>query len=98
MPARVGARTAGGCPAAAALVSAGAARAAQMGEILGRAAAQDDTAKSAEAGVRYPAERRWRDAARAAGRRADLEDIRASDLDLVERESLRPASGLRQVV
>jgi hypothetical protein len=41
-------------------------------------------------------ENRWRDAAKAAGKRADLEDIRAIDPDLVERESL-PASVLRQV-
>ncbi len=43
-------------------------------------------------------ENRWRDAARAAGKRADLEDIRAIDPDLVERESLLLASVLRQVV
>jgi hypothetical protein len=42
-------------------------------------------------------EYRWRDAAKAAGKRADLKDIRATGPDLVERESwlLGP---LRQVV
>jgi hypothetical protein len=42
-------------------------------------------------------EYRWRDAAKAAGKRADLTDIRATGPDLVERESwlLGP---LRQVV
>src|SRR5260370_9255595 len=82
----------------AAVVSAGAARATQMPEILRHAAGQDDTAITAAAGLRSPAENRWRDAARAAGRRADLEDIRAIDPDLVERESLLPASALRQGV
>ena len=43
-------------------------------------------------------ENRWRDAARAAGKRADLEDIRAIDPDLVERESWLLGSALRQVV
>ncbi len=85
-------------PPDAAFVSAGAARATQMPEILRHAAGQDDTAITAAAGLRSPAENRWRDAARAAGRRADLEDIRAIDPDLVERESLLPASALRQVV
>ena len=42
-------------------------------------------------------ENRWRDAARAAGKQADLEDIRAIDPDLVERESWLLASALRQV-
>src|SRR5260370_21009600 len=84
-------------PPDAAFVSAGAARATQMPEILRHAAGQDDTAITAAAGLRSPAENRWRDAARAAGRRADLEDIRAIDPDLVELESLLPASVLRQV-
>ena len=42
-------------------------------------------------------EDRWREAARAAGKRADLEDIRAIDPDLVERESWLLGSALRQV-
>jgi len=43
-------------------------------------------------------EYRWRDAAKAAGKRADLKDIRAIDPDLVERESWLLGSALRQVV
>ena len=49
-------------------------------------------------GLRSSVENRWRDAARAAGKGADLEDIRAIDPDLVERESLLLASVLQQVV
>jgi len=85
-------------PPYAAFVSAGAARATQMLEILRHAAGQDDTPITAATGPRSPAENRWRDAARAAGKRADLEDIRAIGPDLVERESLLLASVLRQVV
>jgi len=84
-------------PPYAAFVSAGAARATQMLEILRHAAGQDDTPITAATGLRSSVENRWRDAARAAGRRADLEDIRAIDPDLVERESLLLASVLRQV-
>jgi phosphohistidine phosphatase SixA len=81
-----------------AFVSTGAARATQMLEILRHAAGQDDTPITAATGLRSSVENRWRDAARAAGKRADLEDIRAIDPDLVERESLLLASVLRQVV
>ena len=42
-------------------------------------------------------EDRWRDAARAAGKGADLEDIRAIDPDLAGRESWLLGSELRQV-
>ena len=85
-------------PPYAAFVPAGAARATQMLEILRRAAGQDDTPITAAAGLRSSVEDRWRDAARAAGKRADLEDIRAIDPDLVERESWLLGSALRQVV
>ena len=85
-------------PPYAAFVSTGAARATQMLEILRRAAGQDDTPITAAAGLRSSVENRWRDAARAAGKRADLEDIRAIDPDLVERESWLLGSALRQVV
>ena len=43
-------------------------------------------------------ENRWRQAAGAAGKGADLEAIRAIDPDLVERESWLLGSALRQVV
>src|SRR5258705_5418532 len=59
---------------------------------------QDDTPITAATGLRSSVENRWRDAARAAGKRADLEDIRAIDPDLVERESWLLGSALRQVV
>jgi hypothetical protein len=74
-------------PPYAAFVSTGAARVTQMLETLRHAAGQDDTPITAATGLRSSVENRWRDAARAAGKRADLEDIRAIDPDLVERES-----------
>jgi hypothetical protein len=79
-------------------VSTGAARATQMLEILRHAAGQDDTAITAAPGLRSWVEDRWRDAAKAAGRRADLEAIRAIDPDLVGRESWLLGPALRQVV
>jgi hypothetical protein len=85
-------------PPYAAFVFTGAARATQMLEILRHAAGQDDTPITAATGLRSSVENRWRDAAKAAGKRADLENIRAIDPDLVERESLLLASVLRQVV
>src|SRR5215211_5846162 len=79
-------------------VSTGAARATQMLEILRRAAGQDATPIVQTTGLRSSVEDRWRDAAQAAGKGADLEAIRAVDPDLVERESWLLASVLRQVV
>ena len=74
-------------PPYAAFVPAGAARATQMLEILRHAAGQDDTPITAAPGPRSSVEDRWRDAAGAAGKRADLEDIQAIDPDLAGRES-----------
>ena len=85
-------------PPYAAFVSAGAARATQMPGILRHAAGQDDTPITAATGLRSSVENRWRDAATAAGKRADLKDIRAIDPDLVERESWLLGTALRQVV
>jgi hypothetical protein len=85
-------------PPYAAFVSTGAARATQMLEILRHAAGQDDTPITASPGLRSSVEDRWRDTARAAGKRADLEDIRAIDPDLAGRESWLLGSALRQVV
>ena len=86
-------------PPYAAFVSTGAARATQMLEILRHAAGQDDTpiTPATDTGLRSSVENRWREAARAAGKGADLDAIRAIDPDLVERESLLLASALRQV-
>jgi hypothetical protein len=84
-------------PPYAAFVSTGAARATQMLEILRHAAGQDDVPITVTAGLRSSAEDRWRQAATAAGKGADLEAIRAVDPDLVERESWLLGSALRQV-
>ena len=70
-------------PPYAAFVSTGAARATQMLEILRHAAGQDDTPITVAAGLRSSVEDRWRQAATAAGKGADLEAIRAIDPDLV---------------
>jgi hypothetical protein len=85
-------------PPYAAFVSTGAARATQMPEICGTRPARTTPPVTAAPGLRSSVEDRWRDAARAAGKRADLEDIRAIDPDLVERESWLLGSALRQVV
>ena len=49
-------------------------------------------------GLRSSVEDRWREAARAAGKGADLEAIRAVDPDLVERDSWLLGAALRHVV
>jgi phosphohistidine phosphatase SixA len=85
-------------PPYAAFVSTGAVRATQMLEILRHAAGQDDAPIIAAAGLRSSVESRWREAAKAAGKGADLEAMRAIDPDLVERESWLLGSALRQVV
>ncbi len=85
-------------PPYAAFVSTGAARATQVLEILRRAAGQDDVPITTAAGLRSSVEDRWRQAAKAAGKGADLEALRAIDPDLVERESWLLGSALRQVV
>jgi phosphohistidine phosphatase SixA len=85
-------------PPYAAFVSTGAARATQMLEILRHAAGQNGIAITAAPGLRSSVEDRWRGAAKAAGKGADLDAIRAIDPDLVEKESLLLASALRQVM
>lgn len=69
-----------------------------MLEILRHAAGQDDTPITAATGLRFSVEDRWRDAAKAAGKRADLEHIQVIDPDLAERESWLLGSALGQVV
>ncbi len=49
-------------------------------------------------GMRSSVENRWREAARAAGKHADVEAMRALDPDLVELDSLLLGAALRQVV
>jgi len=85
-------------PPYAAFVSTGAARATQMLEILRHAAGQDDVPVTTAPGLRSSVEDRWREAAKAAGKGADLEAMRAVDPDLVERESWLLGSTLRQVL
>jgi phosphohistidine phosphatase SixA len=85
-------------PPYAAFVSTGAARATQMLEILRHAAGQEQIPITAATGLRSAVEDRWREAAMAAGKGADLEAMRAIDPDLVERESLLLGSALRRVV
>lgn len=85
-------------PPYAVFVSTGAARATQMLEILRHAAGQDDMPITVAPGLRSLVEDRWRLAAKAAGKGADLDAIRAVDPDLVDRESFLLASALRQVV
>jgi hypothetical protein len=85
-------------PPYAAFVSTGAARATQMLEILRHAAGQDDARITVVTGLRSSVEDRWREAARAAGKHADVEAMRAIDPDLVERDSWLLGAALRQVV
>ena len=69
-----------------------------MLEILRHAADQDEVPITPVTGLRSSVEDRWREAARAAGKGAGLDAMRAIDPDLVERESLLLGSVLRQVV
>jgi hypothetical protein len=85
-------------PPYAAFVSTGAERATQMLQILRSAAGQDDIPISEATGLRSVVEDRWREAAKAAGKGADLEAIRDFDPQLVERESRLLGSVLGEVV
>lgn len=78
-------------------VSSGAARATQMAQILRAAAGQEDVLIVEEPGLRSAVEDRWRDAAQAAGKGADLEAMRDQDADLVDQESSILGRGLRRV-
>jgi phosphohistidine phosphatase SixA len=80
------------------LVSTGARRATQMLEILRRAAGQEDVAVAEVTALRSSVEDRWREAARAAGKGADLEAMRAVDAELVDMESQLLGAALREVV
>ncbi len=85
-------------PPYAAFVSSGAARATQMLEILRHAAGQDEQPIVEAAGLRSSVEDRWRGAAKAAGKGADLEAMRRVDPDLVDHESRLLGMALRQIV
>ena len=85
-------------PPYAAFVSTGAARCNQMLEILRRAAGQEEVPITQASGLRSTVEDRWREAAKTAGKGADVEAIRAVEPDLVERESWLLGSALRHVL
>jgi broad specificity phosphatase PhoE len=77
--------------------STGARRATEMVEILRRAVGQQDVPVTEVSGLRSSVEDRWRTAAKAAGKGADVEKIRTVDRDLVEKESLLLGAALRGV-
>ncbi len=79
-------------------VSTGAQRATEMLTILRRAAGQEDAAITEQTALRSPVEDRWKEAAKAAGKGADLEAMRKVDPDLVEKETTQLATALRQVL
>lgn len=85
-------------PPYAAFVSTGAERATAMLRILRRAAGQDDIPITTQTGLRSVVEDRWREASKAAGKGASVEQMRAIDPDLVEHESRLLGSALQQVV
>lgn len=85
-------------PPYAAFVSTGAARATEMLTILRRAAGQEDVPIATETGLRSSVEDRWREAAKAAGKGATVEDMRGVDADLVEHEARLLGSVLGRVV
>jgi broad specificity phosphatase PhoE len=85
-------------PPYAAFISSGAARATRMVRILRHAAGQDDVVIDEVSGLRSTVEDRWRAAAKAAGRGATVEQIRAVDPDLVELEERLLGSALRGIV
>ena len=80
-------------PPYAAFVSTGAARATHMLEILRHVAGQDDTRLTVATGLRSSVEDRWREAARAAGKHADVEDKPFSDQSTMR---VQPADCARQ--
>jgi hypothetical protein len=77
--------------------STGADRATQMVEILRRSVGQEDVPVRQFPGLRSAVEDRWRTAAKAAGKSADLDAIRSIDPELVEKEALLLGGELRGV-
>jgi hypothetical protein len=72
-------------------------RATEMVEILRRSVDQEDVPVREVRGLRSSVEDRWRAAAEAAGKGADVEAIRTVDPDLVEQESALLGGALRSV-
>jgi phosphohistidine phosphatase SixA len=85
-------------PPYALFASSGANRADQTLEILRRAAGQDELPIRAVPGLRSAVEDRWRETAKAAGKGADLEAMRALDPALVETETRTLGQALRAIV
>jgi phosphohistidine phosphatase SixA len=85
-------------PPYALFVSTGAERATEMLRILRRAAGQEEAPIITETALRSAVEDRWREAAKAAGRGASLEEMRAVDPDLVEHESRLLGAALQGIV
>src|SRR5699024_1563743 len=79
-------------------VSTGAARATRMAEILRTAAGQNDLIVREVAELRSQAEDRWRQVAQAAGKGATVEQMRAVDPELVDRECQLLGAALRGVL
>jgi broad specificity phosphatase PhoE len=79
-------------------ISTGAERATEMVRILRHAAGQGEVPITTETALRSVVEDRWREAAKAAGKGASLEEIRAVDPDLVEKECQLLGAALRAVV
>lgn len=84
-------------PPYALFASTGAARAARTAEILRDAAGQTTEPVLSLPGLRSAVEDRWREAAKAAGKGADLEAMRAVDPDLVDSEARVLGSALGEV-
>jgi hypothetical protein len=66
--------------------------------ILRRAAGQEDVPIVIETALRSVVEDRWREAAKAAGKGASLEDMRAVDADLVDHETHLLGTALQGIV
>jgi broad specificity phosphatase PhoE len=85
-------------PPYALFVSTGAKRTTEMLGILRRAAGQEDVPIITETALRSVVEDRWREAAKAAGKGASLEDMRAVDPDLVDHETQLLGAALQGIV
>jgi broad specificity phosphatase PhoE len=85
-------------PPYALFVSTGAERASEMLRILRRAAGQEDVPIITETALRSVVEDRWREAAKAAGKGASLEDMRAVDPDLVDHETQLLGAALQGIL
>jgi broad specificity phosphatase PhoE len=85
-------------PPYAMFVSTGAERASEMLRILRRAAGQDELPITTEIGLRSAVEDRWREAAKAAGKGASLEEMWDIDSDLVEHECRLLGAALKRIV